>query len=176
MNESDRKPQGSDAAVRRRLRQWGAAVLAGASALAAIPAVAEQIGEVDTAFRWVGRDDRIVVEAYDDPKVQGVTCYVSRARTGGFKGTIGLAEDRAEASIACRQVEPIRFSGALPRQEDVFTQRMSVLFKRLHVVRIVDPKRNALVYMTYSDRVIEGHPQNSVTAVTVPRDTPIPLE
>ena len=140
-------------------------------------AQAELIGEVDTAFRWLGKDDRVVVEAYDDPKVHGVTCYVSRARTGGIKGTVGLAEDRAEASIACRQVaETIRFSGKLPRQEDVFTERMSILFKRLHVVRVVDARRNTLVYLTYSDRLIEGSPQNSITAVPVASSNPIPVK
>ncbi len=140
-------------------------------------AQAELIGEVDTAFRWLGKDDRVVVEAYDDPKVHGVTCYVSRARTGGIKGTVGLAEDRAEASIACRQVaETIQFSGKLPRQEDVFTERMSILFKRLHVVRVVDARRNTLVYLTYSDRLIEGSPQNSITAVPVASSNPIPVK
>lgn len=140
-------------------------------------AQAELIGEVDTAFRWLGKDDRVVVEAYDDPKVHGVTCYVSRARTGGIKGTVGLAEDRAEASIACRQVaETIQFSGKLPRQEDVFTERMSILFKRLHVVRVVDARRNTLVYLTYSDRLIEGSPQNSITAVPIASSNPIPVK
>ena len=126
---------------------------------------------------WLLEDDRVVIEAYDDPKVQGVTCFVSRARTGGMKGTVGLAEDRAEASIACRQVaEVLHFTERLPRQEDVFTERMSILFKRLHVVRVVDTKRNALVYLTYSDRLIEGSPQNSVTAVPVTRANPIPVK
>ena len=139
-------------------------------------AEAEQVGEVSTAFRWLGHNDRVVVEAYDDPKVQGVTCYVSRARTGGVKGTVGLAEDRAEASIACRQVASgVRFSGKLPLQEDVFTERMSILFKRLHIVRIVDPKRNTLIYLTYSDKLVDGSPQNSVTAVPVPASNPIPM-
>jgi CreA protein len=152
-------------------------VLAFFYGLAAVPVQAEMIGEVDTAFRWLGKDDRVVIEAYDDPKVQGVTCFVSRARTGGIKGTVGLAEDRAEASIACRQVaETLHFTERLPRQEDVFTERMSILFKRLHVVRVVDPKRNALVYLTYSDRIIEGSPQNSVTAVPVTRSNPIPVK
>jgi CreA protein len=137
----------------------------------------ELIGEVDTAFRWLGKDDRVIVEAYDDPKVHGVTCFVSRARTGGFKGTVGLAEDRSEASIACRQVtDSLQFTEKLPQQEDVFTERMSILFKRLHIVRIVDPRRNVLIYLTYSDRLIEGSPQNTVTAVPVPRSTVIPLK
>jgi CreA protein len=136
---------------------------------------AEPIGEVDTVFKFVGPDHKIVVDAHDDPKVKGVTCYVSRAKTGGIKGAVGLAEDKSEASIACRQVGPITFTGALPAQEEVFNQRISLIFKKLRVVRMVDKARNTLVYLTYSDRVIEGSPQNSVTAVPVDAATPIPL-
>ena len=149
------------------------ALLAGASHSAS----GEKIGTVDTAFQWIGRDHDILVEAYDDPAVQGVTCYVSRARTGGIKGTLGLAEDRAEASIACRQVGPISFPRApLKRQEEVFSERMSLVFKRLRIVRMVDSSRNTLVYLTYSDKLIDGSPQNSVTAVPVDRTIPIPVK
>ncbi|GGH62608.1 hypothetical protein GCM10010975_27520 [Comamonas phosphati] len=137
---------------------------------------AETIGSVDTVFKLIGPDHKIVVDAYDDPKVPGVTCYVSRAKTGGIKGGLGLAEDRSEASIACQATGNVQFPAPLPQQEEVFTERTSLLFKRLRVVRMVDEKRNALVYMTYSDRVIEGSPQNSVTAVAVPHGTPIPLK
>ena len=103
------------------------------------------------------------------------SCFVSRAKTGGIKGALGLAEDRSEASIACRQVGPIGFAKPLPQQDEVFTERMSFIFKKLRIVRMVDRQRNALVYLTYSDRVIEGSPQNSVTAVPVDRATPIPV-
>jgi CreA protein len=145
--------------------------------LCSFAAHAEPIGEVDTVFKWLGPDDKIVVDAYDDPKVQGVTCYVSRARTGGIKGGLGLAEDKSEASIACRQTGPISFVKApLPEQEDMFTERISLVFKKLHVVRMIDRKRNTLVYLTYSDRVIEGSPQNSVAIVPVDRGTPIPVK
>lgn len=138
---------------------------------------AEELADVSTAFRWLGKNDRVVIEAYDDPKVSGVTCYVSRARTGGVKGTVGLAEDKSEASIACRQVAPtVQFKDKLPVQEDVFTERMSILFKRLHVVRVVDAKRNTLVYLTYSDKLIDGSPMNAVTAVPVAPSTPIPVK
>ena len=137
---------------------------------------AEQIGAVDTAFQWIGPDHKIVVEAYDDPQVQGVTCYVSRAKTGGIKGALGLAEDKAEASIACRQVGPISFSKPLPQQDEVFNERLSILFKKLRIVRIVDKQRNALIYLTYSDKLIDGSPQNAVTAVPVDRGTVIPLK
>ncbi|MDP1532896.1 MAG: CreA family protein [Rubrivivax sp.] len=139
------------------------------------PAHAERVGEVDTVFKLIGPDHKIVVEAYDDPMVKGVTCYVSRAKTGGIKGAFGLAEDKSEASIACRQVGPLSFAKPLPRQEEVFSERLSILFKKLRIVRMVDSQRNALVYLTYSERVIEGSPQNSVTAVAVDRSMPIPV-
>lgn len=141
----------------------------------ALAAGAEPIGEVDTVFKLIGPDHKIVVDAYDDPEVRGVTCYVSRAKTGGITGGLGLAEDKAEASIACRQTGPITFPKPIPRQDEMFSERISLVFKRLRVVRMVDVKRNTLVYLTYSDRVIEGSPQNSVTAVPVDRATPIPL-
>ena len=136
----------------------------------------ETIGSVDTVFKFIGPDHKIVVDAYDDPKVSGVTCYVSRAKTGGIKGGLGLTEDRSEASISCQATGPISFAAPIKQQEEVFTERTSLLFKRLRVVRMVDVTRNTLVYMTYSDRVIEGSPQNSVTAVAVPAGTPIPLK
>lgn len=146
-----------------------AAACAGAGAQTAV-------GEVDTAFKLIGPDHRIVVEAYDDPKVAGVTCYVSRARTGGITGALGLAEDKAEASIACRQVGPLTFTQPLPQREEVYAERQSILFKRQRVVRMVDAARNTLVYLTYSERLIDGSPQNSVTAVPVERALPIPLK
>ena len=136
---------------------------------------AETVGAVDTVFKFIGRNHQVVVEVFDDPKVEGVSCYVSRARTGGIKGTLGLAEDRAEASIACRQVGPISFPEPLKKQEEVFSERMSILFKRLLIVRMVDAPRNTLVYLTYSEKLIDGSPQNSVTAVPVDRAIAIPL-
>jgi CreA protein len=137
---------------------------------------AQNIGEVDTVFKFIGPDHKIVVDAHDDPKVKGVTCYVSRAKTGGIKGAVGLAEDRSEASIDCRQVGPLSFSKPLPVQEEVFSERISLVFKKIRIVRMVDAARNTLVYLTYSDRVIEGSPQNSVAAVPVDRANKIPLQ
>ncbi|KIZ36046.1 hypothetical protein EGJ28_19735 [Stutzerimonas xanthomarina] len=130
-------------------------------------AFAEQIGEVDTVFKWLGPNHKIVVEAFDDPLVDGVTCYLSRAKTGGIKGGLGLAEDRAEASIACRQVGPIRINGKLKDGDVVFKERTSLVFKTMQVVRFFDESRNTLVYLVYSDRVIEGSPQNAVTAIPI---------
>ncbi len=134
------------------------------------------MGEVSTVWKLIGPNHKIVVDAYDDPKVEGVTCYVSRAKTGGLSGAVGLAEDKAEASIACRQVGPLRIRDPLPRKEEVFSERQSVLFKRLQVVRMVDPARNVLVYLTYSDKLIEGSPQNAITAVPVDAALQIPLK
>ena len=145
-------------------------------AFSAAAAQAEQIGSVDTVFKFIGPDHKIVVEAYDDPKVNGVTCYLSRAKTGGIKGALGLAEDKSEASIACRQVGPISVAQALPEQEEIFNERISLVFKKLRIVRMVDPKRHALVYLTYSDRLIEGSPQNSVTVVPVDRAVALPVK
>lgn len=138
-------------------------------ALLALPllASAEEIGQVSTVFKFVGPNDRIVVEAFDDPKVPGVTCYLSRAKTGGVKGGLGLAEDRAEASIACRQVGPIQLPAGLKDGEEVFKERTSLVFKTMQVVRFYDQKRNTLVYLVYSDRLIEGSPQNAVTAIPI---------
>ena len=136
---------------------------------------AQPIGEVDTVWKLIGPDHKIVVDAHDDPKVGGVTCYVSRAKTGGISGAFGLAEDKSEASIACRQVGPVSVSQPLPKREEVYSERLSVLFKRLRVVRMVDAKRNALIYLVYSDRLVDGSPQNSVTAVPVPANQPVPL-
>jgi CreA protein len=150
------------------------AAVAGACLGALAVAHAEEIGSVNTNFHITG-SDRVVVEAYDDPQVTGVTCYVSRARRGGVKGTLGLAEDPTEASIACRQVGPISFAGPIKLQDNVFSERMSLVFKTLHVARIVDAKRNTLVYLTYSDRIVSGSAKNSVSAVPMPQGTTIPL-
>jgi len=134
---------------------------------AAVPAAAEEIGSVDTVFKLVGPNHKIVVEAFDDPKVEGVACHVSRARTGGIKGGLGLAEDTSDASVACRQVGPIRIKGELEDGEEAFSERRSLLFKRLQVVRFFDRKRNVLVYLVYSDRLVEGSPQNAISTVPV---------
>jgi CreA protein len=124
-------------------------------------------GEVSTRFRWLGPNDRIAVDGFDDPKVRGVACHIARAITGGVKGGLRIAEDTSDASIACRQVGPIRISGELKDGESVFDERRSLLFKELHVVRFFDKQRNVLVYVSYSDRVIEGSPKNSISTVPI---------
>lgn len=124
-------------------------------------------GEVSTRFRWIGPNDKIVVDGFDDPKVQGVTCHLARAQTGGIGGGIGIAEDTSDASIACRQVGPIRILERLEDGERVFNESRSLLFKRLRVVRFFDRERNVLVYVAYSERVIEGSPANSISTVPI---------
>jgi CreA protein len=128
---------------------------------------AEEIGCVSTTWR-VWADDKICVSAFDDPKVPGVTCHLSHARTGGFKGTIGVAEDRSRFSIACRQVGPIAVDLAtLPMEEEAFSERTSLFFKETRVVRLVDRARRTLVYLAYSTKVVEGSPFNSLSSVPV---------
>lgn len=127
----------------------------------------EFIGSVDTVFKLLGPDHKIVIEAFDDPKIEGVTCHISRAKTGGISGALGFAEDPSYASIACRQVGPVRFKEALENREEVFSKRTSFIFKELHVVRFVDRKRNVLIYLAYSDKVVEGSPKNAISTVPI---------
>jgi CreA protein len=131
------------------------------------PVAAEEIGEVTTAIKILGANHRIVVEAFDDPKVQGVSCFLSRARTGGIKGSLGIAEDTSDAAIECAQTGPVKFREELEEGEEVFSRRASLIFKTVQVVRFFDRTRNALVYLTYSDKVIEGSPKNSISAVVI---------
>ena len=139
----------------------------GALGALAVAAHAQEIGSVDTAFQWLGPNHKIVIEAFDDPKIAGVTCYVSRSQTGGIKGGLGLAEDTSDSSIACRQVGPINIKDKFKDGEEVFTERRSLLFKKMRVARFLDQPRNTLVYLVYSDKLIEGSPKNSITAVPI---------
>ena len=124
-------------------------------------------GSVNTKFRLLGPNDKIVVDGFDDPKVDGVACHISRAQTGGMNGAFGVAEDTSDASIACRQIGPIKIKGEIKDGERVFDERRSLVFKTLQVVRFFDRQRNVLVYVAYSDRVIEGSPKNSISSVPI---------
>lgn len=141
-----------------------------------LPLAAERLGEVSTKFRMLGPNDKVVIEAFDDPAVSGVTCYLSRAKTGGMSGAVGLAEDTSDASIACRQTGPVNLSPDILDQsrdgEEVFKQRTSILFKTMQVVRFYDARRNTLIYLTYSDKLVDGSPKNSITAVPLYRPAP----
>lgn len=138
-----------------------------------VPTVAEEgptrIGTVSTTFRLLGRNDRIVVERYDDPRVDGVSCYVSRAETGGVKGTFGLATDPNRFSIACRATGPVHLRGPVPDKELVFTEKMSALFKEVRISRLYDRERQVLVYLVWSTISMGtgGSAFNSITAVAL---------
>ncbi len=132
---------------------------------------AEIIGSVSTKFKLLGANDKIVIEAFDDPDIDGATCYLSRAKTGGVSGVVGIAEDTSDASIACRQVGPITLPEDIKSGksdgDEVFKKSTSLLFKSLQVVRFYDAKRNVLIYLTYSDRIIEGSPKNSISTIPI---------
>ncbi|WP_347289793.1 protein CreA [Kluyvera georgiana] len=145
-----------------------AGLLLGVSSLAVH---AEQIGSVDTVFKMFGPDHKIVVEAFDDPDVKNVTCYVSRAKTGGIKGGLGLAEDTSDAAISCQQIGSVELSDKIKSGKAdgdvVFKKRTSLVFKSLQVVRFYDEKRNVLAYLAYSDKVVDGSPKNAISAVPI---------
>jgi CreA protein len=133
---------------------------------------AEDIGCTSTTFRLFGANDKVCVYAFDDPRIAGVSCHVSQARTGGVKGSLGVAEDPSRFAIACRQTGPITLPDKLPREENVFSESTSLLFKETKVVRMFDSKRNTLVYVAVSRRVIEGSPMNSLSTVPIQRWDP----
>ncbi|MCX7100256.1 MAG: CreA family protein [Methylobacter sp.] len=130
-------------------------------------AQAEEIGCITTAWKLIGANHKVCVQAFDDPKVQGVTCHISQAKTGGISGTLGVAEDPSQFSIACRQVGPIVINSKLPDQETAFSEDTSILFKETRVTRMFDAKRNTLVYVAVSRKLIDGAPANSISTVPV---------
>jgi CreA protein len=126
-----------------------------------------RIDAIKTAFRWIGPNDRIIVERYDDPKVANVSCYMSRADTGGIKGGLGLAEDPSRFSSACRAVGPISPSPGLPKSEVIGFASASLFFKTFRIHRAVDAEKNVLVYTVVSTKLINGSPFNSISVVPV---------
>jgi len=130
-------------------------------------ASAEDVGCITTSWKLIGANHKICVQAFDDPKVSGVSCHISQARKGGLKGTFGLAEDPAQFSLACRQVGPIAFKEKLDKQEEAFSADTSLFFKETRVVRLFDKKRNTLVYVAISRKIIDGAPANSLSTVPI---------
>ena len=120
-----------------------------------------------TVFKWLTPNDKLATYGLDDPEVEGVACHFTVPERGGLKGWIGVAEQVSDISLACSQIGPIRFKRKFEQGEDVFRQRRSLFFKKMQIVRGCDTKRNVLVYMVYSDRLIEGSPKNSTSAVPV---------
>ena len=146
-------------------------VLAFVISLAPAQAVASDdpdlIFKRSTVFKWLTPNDKLATYGIDDPDVEGVACHFTVPERGGFKGWIGVAEEVSDISLACRQIGPIRFKAKFEQGEDMFRKRRSLLFKKMQIVRGCDPKRNVLVYMVYSDRIIEGSPKNSTSSVPV---------
>ena len=120
-----------------------------------------------TVFKWLSPNDKLATYGLDDPEVEGVACHFTVPEKGGFKGWIGVAEEVSDISLACRQIGPIRFKAKFEQGDDVFRQRRSLFFKKMQIVRGCDAKRNVLVYMVYSDRIIEGSPKNSTSSVRI---------
>ena len=139
----------------------------GLALMGAFPVHAEEIGCISTTFRFLGANDKVCVEAFDDPKVPGVSCHISQARTGGIKGPLGLAEDPSRFAIACRQTGPITLSKAIEEEEEVFSADTSILFKETQVHRLYDHERNTLVYAAISTKIIQGSPMSSISTVPI---------
>lgn len=131
------------------------------------PLLAEEVGCVTTSWMLIGANHRVCVYAFDDPKVPGVTCHFSQAKTGGVKGSLGLAEDPSQFSLACRQVGPITLPEKLPKSEIVFSEDTSLMFKETAIHRSFDSKRKVLVYLAISRKLIDGAPFNAISTVPV---------
>ena len=127
----------------------------------------ELIFKKTTVFRFFSPDAKLATYAIDDPGVQGVACHFTVPEIGGWAGWAGFAEERSEISISCRQVGPIVFTEKFEQGHEIYRQRRSLFFKKMQIVRGCDPKRNVLVYLVYSDRLIEGSPQNSTSTVPI---------
>jgi len=133
----------------------------------ALPAMAEEVSCVTTSWKLVGANHRVCVYAFDDPEIPGVTCHVSQAKTGGLKGTFGLAEDPSQFSLACRQIGPISKPAKLPEDKIVFSENTSLLFKETAIHRSYDAKRNVLIYLAISRKLIDGAPANAISTVPI---------
>jgi CreA protein len=120
-----------------------------------------------TVFKWLSPNDKLATYGIDDPEVEGVACHFTVPERGGVKGWLGLAEQVSDISLACSQIGPIHFKSKMGQGDDIFRQRRSLFFKKMQIVRGCDVKRNVLVYMVYSDRLIEGSPKNSTSSVPI---------
>ena len=155
------------------MRRFWIAVLVVLTGLLSLAGAANAADEPDlifkrsTVFKWLTPNDKLAVYGLDDPEVEGVACHFTVPEKGGFKGWIGVAEEVSDISLACRQVGPIKFKAKFDQGADVFRTRRSLFFKKMQIVRGCDVKRNVLVYMVYSDRIIEGSPKNSTSSVPI---------
>ena len=152
-------------------RIWAGAALLGALSVIG-PASADSadpdlIFRKSTTFKLLTPNDKLAVYGIDDPLVDGVACHYTAPERGGLMGAFGLAEQTSDISLACRQYGPIKFKGKFEQGDVVFSERRSIFFKKMQIVRGCDAKRNILVYMTYSDKLIDGSPKNSTSTVPV---------
>ena len=145
----------------------GIAILLAATLAFSSTALAERVGCVTTEWKLIGANHKVCVESFHDPKVPGVTCHVSQARTGGVSGSLGLAQDPSQFSLACRQTGPITLPDKLPKEATVFAEDTSILFKETRVVRLWDEANRTLVYLAISRKLINGAPANSISTVPV---------
>ena len=150
-----------------RMRTTLAALAFCAAALPAIAQEPDRIFDKSTVWRPLTPNDKLAVYGLDDPLVEGVACHYTTPEKGGIKGTMGIAEEVSDISLACRQIGPVRFKEKFEQGDVVFSERRSLIFKRMRIVRGCDAKRNTLVYMVYSDRPIEGSPKNSTSSVPI---------
>ncbi|KMO11820.1 CreA family protein [Methylobacterium platani] len=150
---------------RRGLTALCAAACLGAASGAALAQEPDRIFDKSTVWRPLTPNDKLVVYGIDDPDVAGVACHYTQPEKGGIKGTLGLAEEVSDISLSCRQVGPVKFKGKIKQGEVVFSERRSLIFKSMQIVRGCDAKRNTLIYMVYSDKVVQGSPKNSTSTV-----------
>jgi len=143
------------------------ALIAGIASAARAADEPDLIFRKSTVFKWLTPNDKLATYAIDDPEVEGVACHFTVPERGGLKGWIGVAEEVSDISLACRQIGPIKFKAKFEQGEDVFRKRRSLFFKKMQIVRGCDTKRNVLVYMVYSDKLIEGSPKNSTSTVPI---------
>ena len=152
------------------IRQIGAALLlmtASFSSAGADPSDPDLIFRKSTTFKLLTPNDKLAVYGVDDPLVDGVACHYTAPEKGGLSGALGLAEQTSDISLSCRQYGPIKFKRTFAQGDVVFSERRSLTFKKMQIVRGCDTKRNILVYMTYSDKLIEGSPKNSTSSVPI---------
>jgi CreA protein len=159
---------GSECDTRRR--PWALVLLALALTIGSPALAADEpdlIFRRSTVFKWISPNDKLATYGVDDPEVEGVACHFTVPERGGFTGWLGLAEQVSDISLACRQIGPIHFKDKMEQGDDMFRQRRSLFFKKMQIVRGCDAKRNVLVYMVYSDKLIEGSPKNSTSSVPI---------
>jgi CreA protein len=157
----------SDKGVRLRLLLLAIVLLAAVGSPALAADDPDLIFRRSTVFKWLSPNDKLATYGIDDPEVEGVACHFTVPERGGVKGWLGIAEEVSDISLACSQIGPIHFKSKMGQGDDVFRRRRSLFFKKMQIVRGCDAKRNVLVYMVYSDRLIEGSPKNSTSSVPI---------